>query len=357
MTLKLALLGFGVVGQGLVEHLINHGKKVKEEVGFEPVVVAISDFKKGSIYDPKGLDLKKVLEALYTFGSLDEYPDSSDLVRGLDAVTTILQTNANTIVEATFTNVLTGEPAITHCKTAFDAKKHVVMTNKGPIALAFHELSELAKKNGTFLGYEGTVMSGTPSLRLPQTALIGNTIHKISGILNGTTNYMLTEMEAGKTYEEALKEAQALGYAEADPTSDVEGYDAMYKVVILANAVMGMRITVDDVERKGLNTLSPNDITEAQKNDQCWKMLGTVEITTDGTIHAAVKPVLLDKSHPLAAVSGATNAITYSCNMSGDITLTGAGAGKSETGYALLIDLIHCELHMKNQSQVLQNLR
>lgn len=356
MTLKLALLGFGVVGQGLVEHLINHGEKVKEETGFVPMVVAISDFKKGSIYDPKGLDLKKVLEVLHTFGSLEEYPDSSDLVRDLDAVSTILQTNANTIVEATFTNVKTGEPAITHCKTAFAAKKHVVMTNKGPIALAFHELSELAKKHGTFLGYEGTVMSGTPSLRLPQTALIGNTIHKISGILNGTTNYMLTEMETGKTYEEALKDAQSLGYAEADPTSDVEGYDAMYKVVILANAVMGKRITVGDVERKGLDTLSTNDISEAQKNNKCWKMLGTVEETADGTIHAAVKPMLLDKFHPLAAVTGATNAITYSCNMSGEITLTGAGAGKSETGYALLIDLIHCERQMKNQSHVLENL-
>lgn len=357
MSVKLALLGFGVVGQGLAEHLIQNQEKAKQEVGFDPVVVAISDFKKGSIYDPNGLDLTKVLQCLQQHGTLDLYPTSDELVRGLDAVSTILETNAEAIVEATFTNVLTGEPAITHCKTAFEAKKHVVMTNKGPIALAYQELKKQAEDHGVFLGYEGTVMSGTPALRLPQTTLIGNTITKISGILNGTTNYMLTRMEEGKTYDEALKEAQVQGFAEADPTSDVEGYDAMYKVVILANAVMGKQLSIEDVDRQGLHTLHEDAVRKAAATNQCWKMLGTVEELEDGTVTASVKPVLVDVNHPLASIKGATNAITYTCNMSGDITLTGAGAGKSETGYALLIDLIYCHLYIENKKQVVSTSR
>ncbi|KQL50973.1 MULTISPECIES: homoserine dehydrogenase [Bacillaceae] len=350
MKLKLALLGFGVVGQGLVEHLIQHGEKAKEEVGFHPVVVAISDFKKGSLYDPEGLDLELLLHTLETTGSLEDYPQSKGLIRDLDAIATIIESNADVVVEATYTNVKTGEPAITHCKTAFQHKKSVVMTNKGPIALALKELESLAKENNVFLGYEGTVMSGTPSLRLPKTTLIGNKITKISGILNGTTNYMITQMEKGFSYESALKEAQEKGYAEADPTSDVEGYDAMYKVVILANAVMGKDITVEQVEREGLNTLTREAILASKEKQSCWKMLGTVEERENGVVHASVKPVEIPLTHPLASIGGATNAITYSCNMSGDITLTGAGAGKRETGYALFIDLIYCHLHVQSQS-------
>ncbi|GAF15319.1 homoserine dehydrogenase [Bacillus sp. JCM 19045] len=357
MSLKLALLGFGVVGQGLAEHLVSNGEKANKAVGFDPVVVAISDLKKGSIYDPDGLDLTKVLQCLKDHGTLDNYPDSDQLVRGLDAVSTIVETNADAIVEATFTNVVTGEPAITHCKTAFEAKKHVVMTNKGPIALAYQELKKQAEDEGVFLGYEGTVMSGTPALRLPETTLIGNTITKISGILNGTTNYMLTRMEEGLTYKNALKEAQEQGYAEADPTSDLEGYDATYKVVILANAVMGKPLLIEEVERQGLHTLQEDVVREAAASNQCWKMLGTIEELEDGTVAASVKPVLIERTHPLAAITGATNAITYSCNMSGDITLTGAGAGKSETGYALFIDLIYCHLFIEKQNQVVSTFR
>lgn len=349
--MKMAILGFGVVGQGLAEILAKQCDKTRQQTGMAPKVVAISDFKIGSLYDPNGLDLDKVLNLAATVGSLDDYRDSATLVRGLDAMTTILQSNADVIVEATFTDIKTGEPAITHCKTAFAAKKHVVMTNKGPIAMAYKQLSELAAKNGVYLGFEGTVMSGTPALRLAQTALIGNVFTEINGILNGTTNYMLTKMENGMSYHDALKQAQEKGYAEADPTSDVEGYDALYKIVILANTVMGEALTPDDVERVSLKTLSAGDIQTAKQQGKRWKMLGTIRRTVDG-VKAAVKPMLLDSSHPLSSIDGATNAITYSCDLAGDITLTGAGAGKKETGYALLSDLVHCHFFMQENRKV-----
>src|SRR5690606_7598075 len=239
MAHKLAFIGFGVVGQGLAEILLHKKEALKQNEDFEADIVAISDFMKGSIYHPNGLDIETALQVLKDTGNLENYPHSPGLVTGWDSLRTIRESNADTIIEVSYTDVKTGQPAIDHCKSAFENGKNVVMTNKGPVALAYKELSEIAERHGVSWGFEGTVMSGTPALRMPITTLAGNEITEIRGILNGTTNYILTKMEMeGVTYEDALIEAQALGYAEADPTSDVEGYDARYKIVILSNYVM-----------------------------------------------------------------------------------------------------------------------
>lgn len=339
---KLAILGFGTVGQGLAEILLTKENELEKTLGFSCQVVAISDVMKGSIYDPNGLDIKKVLEVVKETGNLEEYPDSPSIIRDLDSFQTIEESNADTVVEATFTDVQTGQPAIDHCKAAFRAKKNVVMSNKGPVALAFRELSELAKENRVRWGFEGTVMSGTPALRMPLTSLAGNEIKEIRGILNGTTNYMLTQMEEGLTYEKALKEAQALGYAEADPTSDVEGYDARYKAVILANTIMNSNLAVEDVDCSGISHLTLEDIEDALGNNKRYKLIATIKKENERIV-AKVGPIQLPMSDPLAAIEGATNAITFDCDLAGPITLVGAGAGRIETGYSLLIDLINIE--------------
>jgi homoserine dehydrogenase len=183
-------------------------------------------------------------------------------------------------------------------------------------------------------------MSGTPTLRMPLTSLAGNDISEIKGILNGTTNYILTKMEEGLSYETALKEAQQLGYAEADPTSDVEGYDAMYKVVILANVIMNIPLTKEDVVRKGISHLTPDDIQHAKAEGKRWKLLARAKKEGDHVI-ASVGAETIPLTDPLAGVSGATNAITYYCDLAGPITIVGAGAGRTETGFSLLIDLIN----------------
>ncbi|WP_216829060.1 homoserine dehydrogenase [Alkalihalobacterium elongatum] len=337
---KLALLGFGTVGQGLAEILLAKQDLLKAETGWEGKIVAISDVMKGSIYDPDGLDIEKALQIVKKTGTLDDYPDNERLIRDLDSFETIEQTNADTIVEVTFTDVKTGQPAIEHCKTAFASGKHVVMSNKGPVALAYKELSELAKQNGVRWGFEGTVMSGTPALRMPLTALAGNEIKEITGILNGTTNYMLLRMEEGLSYEEALKEAQELGYAEADPTSDVEGFDARYKIVILANTVMNTVLKVDDVSCDGITQITPYDIKKAKTLGKRWKLIARVR-KEDGVVKASVQPEMIDETHPLAQVQGVLNAVSFNCDLAGTITLSGPGAGRLETGYSLLIDLLN----------------
>ncbi|PSL50577.1 homoserine dehydrogenase [Salsuginibacillus halophilus] len=340
MAHKLAFIGFGGVGQGLADILIDRADWLKESFGTDFQVVSITDLYKGTLHHDEGLDLTKVMTALREHGDLTNYPDEPGLVRDWDTLTTIQKSSADTILEITFTDIETGQPAIDHCKAAFEAKKNVVLTNKGPIALAVKELEALAQANGVQLSYEGTVMSGTPALRLPQETLKGNHINSIRGILNGTTNYMLKRMEEGLSYDEALQEAQEKGYAEADPTSDVEGYDVLYKVVILANVVLGETLTKDDVYREGISHLTPKDMEQALSNNCRWKLVGRIEQTSNG-IKASVAPEQLPLTDPLSSISGAQNAITYDCDLSGPITLVGAGAGIPETGFALLIDLLH----------------
>ena len=343
MAHRLAFIGFGVVGQGLAEILFHKKEALKQNEDFEAEIVAISDLMKGSIYHPNGLDIKTALQILKDTGNLENYPYSPGLITGWDSLKTIRETNADTIIEVSYTDVKTGQPAIDHCKTAFENGKNVVMTNKGPVALAYKKLSQMAAESGIYWGFEGTVMSGTPALRMPITSLAGNEITEIRGILNGTTNYILTKMETeGMPYEEALAEAQALGYAEADPTSDVEGYDARYKIVILSNYVMNLPLTVEEVSCKGISSITLADIEETKAEGKRWKLLAKARKEGDGVI-ASIAPEKLGTTDPLASISGATNAISYECDLLGAVTLSGAGAGKVETGFSLLIDLISIE--------------
>ncbi|MBP3950665.1 homoserine dehydrogenase [Bacillus suaedae] len=338
---KLALIGFGGVGQGFVEILSQKEQKLEKD-DYSFLIVSICDLYKGSIHHDKGLDLDRVLDSIKKTGTLELYPDSDELIRGWSSQETIKKTNAKTIIEMTYTDVDTGQPAINHCEQAFNQGKNVVMTNKGPVALAYHSLNQLAKEKGVRWLFEGAVMSGTPAIRLPLTTLTGNDISEIKGILNGTTNYILTQMEDGMSYKSALKQAQKLGYAEANPSADVDGFDVLYKVLILANVVLGIPLKREDVIVEGLSALDSEAVIEAKSNGDHWKLIGKLKKTENG-LEASVKPERLSSKDPLSAISGATNAITYTCDLSGPVTLVGAGAGIKETAFAVLIDLIEIE--------------
>ena len=341
---RLALIGFGNVGQGFVQILHERGDDLAQRDGTQFQLVAVSDLLKGSIYDPGGLSAATLLHAIGADNNLDNVPAPH---RGWNALRTIEESNADVIIEISYTNLETGEPALSHVRQALAAGKHVITTNKGPVALRYPELRTLARDKGVEIGVEGTVMSGTPALRLGQELLAGAGVWRVQGILNGTTNYILTQMEAEHSYVEALAEAQARGYAEADPTGDVEGYDAAGKVVILANLLMDLPLTMKDVDRQGITHLQPEDIATAKGAGERWKLIGSVE-KREGGFKASVRPLRLPATHPLASVSGATNAITYTTDLLGDVTLIGPGAGRTETGYALLGDLL--AIHRKSKT-------
>ena len=201
------------------------------------------------------------------------------------------------------------------------------------------ELRALAVKKGLFLGIEGTVMAGTPSLRLGWSSLAGADITRVRGIVNGTTNYILTQMEQGLDYAAALADAQKIGYAEADPTGDVEGHDAAGKAAILANVLMDAGMRPSDVATIGITGITAADVAAAQAAGERWKLIAEVSRGPEG-IKASVKPMRLPNSHPLAGVSGGTNALTYTTDFVNDVTIIGPGAGALTTGFAVVGDLL-----------------
>ena len=345
MSHKIALIGFGTVGQGLCEILIDKKDYLKEKYDFDWKVVAVSDPVKGSVYCPDGLNVEKLLKLAGEGAALEEYDCKCDKAApqfGWDALKTIRESNADTVCELAFTNVETGQPAIDHCIAAFESGKNIVTSNKGPAAVEYAGMQSLAEKHSVKFMIEGTVVSGTPVLNLIDGPLAGCEVSSIKGILNGTTNYILTQMEAGMEYSQALQKAQELGYAEADPTGDVEGFDAMAKVIILANVVMGAGITATDVDREGITGITPEMIAEASSDKARWKLIGAVEKTSSG-IKASVKPEKIALTHPLAGIMDATNALTFTTDLLGDITIVGAGAGRIETGFSILTDLLQID--------------
>lgn len=337
---KIALIGFGNVGQGLAEILRMKKSDLKRRHKYEYRVVAICDARLGSVHDPRGVDLGRALQAVRRRGGLDAYRGGT---HGWDALTTIRESGADVMVELAYTDLETGQPAIRHCREALKRGMSVVTSNKGPAALAYPSLSRLARRQGLHFRIEGTVMSGTPALNLGSDNLAGNEFRAISGILNGTTNFMLSEMEKGMSYEAALAKAQRLGYAEADPAGDVEGHDAAGKVAILANLFMDGRLKPADVRRRGITRLKPADMEMARKAGKRWKLIGSVKRRRDGDLEAFVKPVMLPLDDPLAAVMGPTNAITFDTDLLGPVTVVGPGAGRLETGYSILVDLLAIE--------------
>ncbi len=334
--MRILLVGFGVVGQGLAELLLERRQQLAAEYGLDWSVVGIADSAKGSCYLPGGIDLATALDAASGGVSLSTLAGGCDW----DALTMIREANADVVCEATWTDIATAEPATTHLRTALERGMHVVTTNKGPLALHYHELAALAESKSAHFLFEGTVMAGTPLLNLRRECLAGSGITAIAGIFNGTTNYILTRMEEGLAYADALAKAQELGYAEAIPDADVLGHDALAKVTILANVVFGAHLKPSDSPCEGITGITTADIARAAEQGTRYKLIGKVWREGEA-VRAQVGPELIPVTHPLAGVSGATNAATFTTDALGEVTIVGPGAGRRPTGYAMLNDLLH----------------
>lgn len=336
MRYNLAFIGFGTVGQGLAKILIDKKALLKKKHDFDFKVVAVSDIQKGSVFNENGLRLEKLLQLVQKTGKIENYKDGKE---DLSSKEIIEKDIVDIIIEATWTNLETGEPGLTHLRKALSVGKHVVTSNKGPIALAYHELMQIAKANNVFLRFEGTVLSGTPVINLVLEDLAGAYIKSIKGIVNGTTNYILTQMETGESYEDALKTAQKLGYAESDPTMDVEAWDPTAKITILANVAMGGNLKPKDVERKGITDVSIEDIEAAGRENKRVKLIAKAW-RKNGQIKAKVSPEKIPLTNILAHIGGNLNALTFDTDVLKESTIVGRGAGGIEAGYALLSDML-----------------
>ncbi|MER6784101.1 homoserine dehydrogenase [Streptomyces sp. NPDC000658] len=335
----LALIGFGGVNRAFAELIVERADTLEAELGFGLRVVAITDLRAGSLVrtDGQGIDLAPLLAvdpgeldfSMLAGGSPD--PRNEWVIR---------EAPADIVAEATFTNPADGEPALSHVRWALEAGKHVCTTNKGPAALHGGALKELARRHGVCFEFEGTVMSGTPVLRTARRMFGGLAVNGFEGVMNGTSNYVLGRVEAGLSFADAVAEAQALGYAEADPTADIEGYDVQLKVMILAGEVLGADLGRADVPCTGLSALTAADVRRAAAEGLHWKLVGSASRRPDGTVEARVAPVALPTGHALAGVSGPVNAVAFHTDLLGAVTVAGPGAGRVETAYALLSDVI-----------------
>jgi homoserine dehydrogenase len=335
-TYDIALIGFGGVNRTLAELIAARGEALHSELGFGLRVVAITDLRLGSLVRPEGIDLSLALNLGGGNETFAEHGGSADT----NNESVIRTCTADIICEATFTNPDDGEPAVSHVRWALESGKSVCTTNKGPVALRGAELTSLAEQNGAHFEFEGAVMSGTPVIRLAKTMFAGLKLNAFEGILNGTSNYVLGRMEAGLGFEAAIKEAQELGYAEANPAADIEGHDVQLKVLILANELLDAGIELQDVQRKGISSVTLDEIRNAAQDGRRWKLIGSARRNPDGTVTAGVAPVALPLDHGLSGISGATNAVSFDTDLLGPVTVSGPGAGRVETAYALLSDII-----------------
>ena len=338
--LRLSIVGFGVVGQGLAELLSTKKDLLEQQYDLNVTVVGVANARHGFIYKEDGLDIPLLLELAASRQPITQHPGIQHWEQALEG---LQATQAEMLAEATGTNLQDAEPGMSHIRAALMKGMHVVTANKGPAALAAKDLLLLAHQQNVQLRMEATVMAGTPVLSTIRQGLAGSRIREIRGILNGTTNYILSAMAAGREYAEVLKEAQAQGYAEADPTADVEGYDAVAKVLILAFLAFGHSLKPDQVVRQGITSITKEQMRQAAHNNARIKLIASLQVTQglgDTPLEGRVEPIELPLSDPLARVEGSMNAITLQTDTLSSVTIIGPGAGRLETGQGLLSDLI-----------------
>lgn len=312
--LQVGVLGFGTVGSGVIRILKEHQEKISQVTGYDITVkkVLVRDLEKNRRYEAEGFTLTT---------------DPTD----------VLDDPEIAVVVEVMGSITTARNYILH---ALKAGKSVVTANKDLIAIHGDELVAVAQENHCDLFYEASVAGGIPILRTIVNSLAADRIKKVLGIVNGTTNYMLTQMTtSSKSYEEALKEAQDLGFAESDPTSDVDGIDAARKMVILTRLAFGMNVNLDDVKTKGIRGISQKDIAIASQLGYKVKLVGQAE-EIDNTVDVAVGPVLLPAAHPLSGVNDENNAVFVTGAAVGETMFYGPGAGEMPTATSVVSDLI-----------------
>ena len=321
MTLRISIIGFGAVGQGVAGVLMRTNHPV--------TVVAIAD-SRGAVVDESGVDLAAALKRKKNTGTV--------ATTDMTAVDVIESVDHEIVVETTPTEMETGGIGLIHIRKAFEMGRHVVTSNKGPLVAKYSELCGLARKNNLHFRFEATVGGAMPIINLSEEVLAGNRILAIEGVLNGTCNYILSRMDdEGVSYEHALGEAQELGIAEADPTADVDGIDTVAKIVILANSVFGMDAGYEDVDVTGIAKITPEAFKLAKDGGYTIKLIGEIH---DGTLKVA--PKMVPRNHPLN-IGGTFNLASIQTELAGRITIGGIGAGSIETASAILSDILWIE--------------
>lgn len=335
--IKIALMGFGNVGQALARLFLDKERLLRDQYSLTCRTVGIATGRHGIALDSQGIDLRQAVALAEQGKSLNSLSKEAAPEDGFEFIRAC---SADVLFENTPVNYQTGRPAIDHIRTALENGMHAITANKGPVVHAHDQLTALASKHGVCFLFESTVMDGAPVFGLWRETLPAAEIRSFEGILNSTTNLILSLMEDGKSFAEALTVAESIGIAESNPQGDTQGWDAAIKVAALVTVLMGVPLTPDQVEREGIESISPEDVTSAASERTRWKLLCRAEKRA-GEIHASVGPTLVGPDSPLFNVQGTSSAITFQSDVLGDLTLVETDPSPETTAYGLFADFIN----------------
>lgn len=314
-TIKVAILGFGTVGEGVYRILNEKKEKIKAQTGYtiEVVSILVRDISKERIPTP-----------------------------GVEITDDITDVFAKPQIDLIFEAIVGKEPTFTYLTEAIDKGVDVITANKAMFATHGPALLKQAEAKGVQIGFEATTAGGVPIIQTVKSLLIGDRVHRIQGVLNGTSNFILTKMrQDGVPFEVALQEAQELGYAEADPTDDVSGKDAFRKLMILSNLAFGKQPDWETINIEGIDKILAEDVVNAEQKELRYRHIADIVLNEKGQLSGSVGPVLVDSNHPLYGVDGVDNAIIVETEYLGALTLIGPGAGMYPTASAMISDFLH----------------
>ena len=335
--MRIAIIGYGGVGKALVKLI--HDKKeylLKENIDIKINYIIGSN---GGIYNKNGINLNHIIEFSQVENDISKYPKYGS--KDVNFTMIINNKDIDYLIEMTPTNIKTGEPGLTHIKIALENRINVVTSNKGPILLDYRNLKLLAIKNNVELGIGCTTGGALPTVDGGTINMAGAEIKSIEGVLNGTTNFILKDMEDNSTtYLESLEKAKELGIAETDPSLDVEGWDTASKLLILTNVLMNMDKKLEVVKVEGITDITIEDIKQAKNEDKKYKLIGKT-INENGIISMTVKLEKLNIDNPLYNVDGKNKAVRYTSDTLGDLTLIGGASGVIPAAASILRDIIN----------------
>jgi homoserine dehydrogenase len=336
--LKICVAGFGNVGKEFCRLLVGKRRELRSEYGCDISLTGVSTRSKGTLMDTEGIEIEEILSMDERLGRFDP---NDKRFSDRDVFEMIEKSGADAFIELTTLSIKDGQPATSYIEYAFDHGMHVITANKGPEAWHFERLSRKAESAGKLFLYETAVMDGTPVFNMAKHGLQGNRILKLRGILNGTTNFLLEQLEIGRSYEEAICEAQRMQLTEADPSMDVDGWDGAAKICALANILMSAGVTPDMVRVESIRDVTRQDIEKAGEKCQRIKYVcEAVRNVQNNTVETTVSPQRLSLGDILANVNGTSAALTLHTDLAGEISIVQSNPEILQTAYGVYSDLI-----------------
>ncbi len=334
----LAMVGFGNVGQAFARLLLHKEKELADKFGVNFIVTGIITARHGGAISSGGINLTRALEAIGRGQSLEILSEQPVSTRTTEF---LFSSSAEVMIETSPVNHFTGQPAIDHIKAAINKGMHTVTANKGPVVHAYRELTTLAAARGKRFLFESAVMDGAPIFSLFRGSLPAANLESFQGILNSCTNFILGLMADGKTFDQAVKEAQSIGIAETDPSADIDGWDAAIKVAALVTVLTGITLKPQQVDRTGIREITPKMITEAKKAGERWKLVCTARRKGEQLLEASVKPMRVAAGSPLYVINGTSSYVEFKLDVLPGLGIVENNPGPETTAYGLLADVLN----------------